>query len=321
MGWRGTMRSLAAAARAAEREAQRQHKIALKEQLIADAENAVASWETFIDDLISVHVDLADAINWNDIANTPTPSEPTFSSDNQVAAKKALEKFKPGIFDFLAGGSVKKQRKLEDKIKTAPKADQESYDKKLAAYKKALAEWEAETGLARRLVSGEKEAIIEVVKEFQTFEKESMIGAAISFAVEDGFLHAIPVVHSDEIVPKFRRKQLASGKLSETKMPVGQFNELYQDYVCSVALKVGGDMFHILPLDEIYVTCQTTILNTNTGHQEPTPILSVQLVRKTFSGLNLKNIDPSDSMGNFNHVMSFKKTKGFAPIEPLKTMV
>jgi hypothetical protein len=60
------------------------------------------------------------------------------------------------------------------------------------------------------------------------------------------------------------------------------------------------------------------MLNPKTGHQELTPILSVQFVRDSFARLNLANIDPSDSMANFNHTTSFKKTKGFTGVEPLK---
>jgi hypothetical protein len=60
------------------------------------------------------------------------------------------------------------------------------------------------------------------------------------------------------------------------------------------------------------------MLDASTGHQQLTPILSVQFVRETFGQLNLEHLDPSDSMKNFNHVMDFKKTKGFTRIEPLK---
>ena len=84
-----------------------------------------------------------------------------------------------------------------------------------------------------------------------------------------------------------------------------------------VALKVAGDSFQMLPLDEVYVTCENEMLNSSTGHKEPTPILSVQFVRKTFEQLNLKAIDPSDSMANFNHAMKFSKTKGFLEVTPL----
>ncbi len=320
MGWKRTMRSLAAAAGAAERDAQRRHKIALKEQMIADAEDAVADWEDYVDNLISVHVDLADAMNWHKIAQTPKPAEPVRSNEKEDAAQAALEEFTPGLFDFLVGGSAKKKQKLVDKLAVAPAEDTIAYENVCAAYERTVAEWESETDLARRLMEGDEDAIAEVIKEFQAFEKEALIGSAVSFSIKKNFVHAMPEVHGEDIIPKYRRKQLASGKLSETKMPTGQFNELYQDYVCSVALKVAGDMFHILPLDEIYVTCQLVMLNSATGHQELTPILSVQFVRETFAKLNLKSIDPSDSMANFNHVMSFKKTKGFAAIEPLQPL-
>ncbi|MCA9808257.1 MAG: hypothetical protein KC476_09915, partial [Cyanobacteria bacterium HKST-UBA06] len=86
---------------------------------------------------------------------------------------------------------------------------------------------------------------------------------------------------------------------------------LYQDYVVSVALKFAGDLLQILPLDEVYVTCHVELLNTQTGHKEVSPILSVHFVRDTFKRLNLSQLDPSDSLQNFNHSMSFKKTKGF----------
>lgn len=151
----------------------------------------------------------------------------------------------------------------------------------------------------------------------QSFTKDDLIGSSVVFEIGEGFLHALPEVHSSDIVPSVRRKQLASGRLSESKMPAGQFNELYQDYVASVALRIAGDLFHIVPLDEIYVTCKAEMLNSSTGHQEMTPVLSVMFLRETMKRLNLKSIDPSDLLQNFKHVMKFKKTKGFEQIEPL----
>ena len=100
-------------------------------------------------------------------------------------------------------------------------------------------------------------------------------------------------------------------------MPKGQFNEIYQDYVASCALRVAGDMFSILPIEEIYVTCLTDMLNPQTGHMEETPILSVQFVRDTFGRLNLDQLDPSEAMRNFHHEMKFTKGKGFAPVPAL----
>lgn len=317
MGWRGAMRSLGAAARAAERDAQRRHKAALKEQMIADAANAVSDWEAYIDDLLSIHTNLADEIDWASLADTPPPVKPVRRTERADKARAKLQAFRPSLLTKVLGGTEKSRQQLESAIATEAAKDERSYKSDCDAYDLALQDWEADTEIARRLNAGDEVAIIEVIEEYQVLNEEARLGRSINFAVSDGQVLATVLVHADDIVPSFRRKQLASGKLSESKMPVGQFNELYQDYVCSVALKVAGDLFRILPQREVYVTCEAELLDTATGHQKPTPILSVQFVQDTFMRLNLRQIDPSDSMQNFNHVMRFTKTKGFSPVEPL----
>lgn len=317
MGWKGTLRSLSALARAAERDAQRRHKQAIKEQVSDEASHAVAVWEDYIANLTSIHTDLTDAINWRDLASKIEPAEPTFKSVHEENAIAERTAFKPSVFDLLKGGSKRQEAKLEAAIVLGKKKDSDNFRNAQIEYASAMAEWQTDAGLAKRILNGEAEAIKEVIKEIQSFVQEGLIGSAVSFKVEDNFIHAIPEIHTDEIVPQIRRKQLASGRLSETKMPTGQFNELYQDYVASVALKIAGDIFHIVPFDEIYVTCVVTMLNSKTGHHELTPILSVMFVRSTMMKLNLERIDPSDSMKNFKHSMNFKKTTGFKAVEPL----
>lgn len=221
---------------------------------------------------------------------------------------------------FSREGQKKKRQQLEAALARASDLDASAYEEAKARYADELAEWEGDTRLARRLISGEGAAIGEVVTEFQSFSDEELIGSSIKFSFSDGFVHAKPEVHSEDIVPTVRRKQLASGKLSETKMPAGQLKELYQDYVASVALKVAGDLFRIIPVEEAYVTCMARMLNSQTGYQELLPILSVQFVRGTMKTLNLTHVDPSDSLSNFNHVMNFKKTQGFAPVTPLQSV-
>jgi DNA-binding LytR/AlgR family response regulator len=176
--------------------------------------------------------------------------------------------------------------------------------------------------MANKVLRGDIHAYRDVLSELSSLVDDDRIGNEINFALgHDGIVHAIPSVHNTEIIPKFRRKLRASGTLSESQMPKGQSNELYQDYVASVALKVAGDTFHVLPIDQVFVTCVADMLNSQTGHIEPTPILSVQFVRTTFKKLNLLKIDPSDSLRNFNHSMKFTKTRGFQKIESLVPMI
>jgi len=100
-------------------------------------------------------------------------------------------------------------------------------------------------------------------------------------------------------------------------MPITKFWALYQDYVCSIAFRVGRETFGRLPVSIILVTVQVPMLNTQTGHKEEQPILSVTFSRQTFKELNFQSLDPSDAMNNFVNRMSFAARSGFKVIEPL----
>lgn len=320
MGWKGAVRSMAASARRAEREAERRRKQYAKEQMIEDAADAVAEWQERIREIVSLHVDPTDDMDWRAVLRKPEPQEPSRSNDRETDAVAALNAFQPGFFDFLWGGAERRRAKLEQAVVDGRRADEQTYQEALSSYRSEHAEWKADTALAKRLLEGEIAAEREVIAEMQSLGDEGLIGTHLSFRISDEFLHAIAHVHGDEVVPKVRRKQLQSGRLSESKMPAGEANELYQDYVCSVALRVAGDLFGLLPRDEVYVTCVTRMLDRATGHQAETPILSVRFVRDTFRRLSLGRIDPSDSMRNFAHEMSFKRTTGFSPVHALQPL-
>ena len=320
MGWRGAVRSMGAAARRAEREAERRRKQYAKQQMIEDAADAVAEWQDRIRDIVSLHVDPTDDMDWSTVARQPEPQEPPRNDGREAEAAARLEAFQPRFWDFFWGGSEKRKQGLKQAVLQARTEDDRAYRQAIEDYQARHAEWKSDTELAKRLLSGDISAQRDVIAEMQSLGEEGLIGTRLSFQISDEFLHAIAHVHGDEVVPKVRRKQLQSGRLSESKMPIGEANELYQDYVCSVALRVAGDLFGLLPRDEIYVTCVANMLDRATGHQAETPILSVRFVRETFRKLSLGRIDPSDCMRNFVHEMNFKRTSGLAPITPLRSL-
>ena len=73
-------------------------------------------------------------------------------------------------------------------------------------------------------------------------------------------------------------------------------------------------IFRVIPDDLVVVTAINELLNTKTGHLEKSPILFVCVSRNALGSLNMNSIDPSDSMNNFIHNMSFKKTAGFESV-------
>jgi hypothetical protein len=318
MGWRGTIRSVSAAMKPAERNAERRRKQDAKFNMIEESSDAVSDWQNLVHELVSIHINPTESIDWYKISTQSEPLPPIRNSEQETKARAKLNLFKPGKLDFLRGGTEKRRRALEDAVSVATHADQEFYRVSCEIYQRKLEEHNSDVALANLILAGDANARKSVIAEMQSLSTEGIIGSSISFAISENHVHAIANVHGEETIPSVRRKQLQSGRLSETKMPVGEFNELFQDYVCSVALRVAGDLFAILPIDEVYVTCAPEMLNTTTGKKEETPVLSVRFMRETFLKLNLAGIDPSDSLSNFVHVMDFKRTKGFARITPLK---
>ena len=204
MGWKGTIRSIAATARRMEKEADRRHKQAVREQITSDASNAVMNWEKYIDDLLTVHTDLTDHVDWYILLNKTEPTKPKLGTDNQDKAKANLAHFKPSFFDFLHGGTDKRRKHLDDAFEQAPDKDKTKYDRALKKYDADFTEWKSDRDLAKRLSVGEAAAIHEVITELQSLSKTDLIGSTVSFSIDDNYVHAKPQIHTDEIVPNFR---------------------------------------------------------------------------------------------------------------------
>lgn len=318
MGWRGTVRAMGAAARRAERESERRQKRYANQQMIVDAEEAVSEWQQQIREIVSLHVNQSSDVDWRAVSRQPEPSEPLRKDHREQMARAKLGAFKPRFWHVALGGSRKAQQKLEAEVDLGRSQDDREHQQALAEFRSRHSEWSTDVDLARRLLAGDVTAERDIIEEMQSFSSEGLMGTRLSFHFSEEAVHVIAHIHGDDVVPKIRRKQLQSGRLSESKMPVGEANELYQDYVCSVALKVAGDLFALLLRDDVYVTCATSLLDSATGRLEEKPILSVRFVRETFRSLGLKDIDPSDSMQNFVHEMKFKRSSGFGPVAALR---
>ncbi len=317
MGWRGTLRTINAAARANAREAERRRKHEAKTAQAREAAEAVSVWEDHLNRMTSIHQDTAHLIDWVAMKNEPRPQEPQRLFTHSDAARARLQRFRPGFISRRLGLAGRKTEKLAKACEQAECDDEAAYQAKRAEYQRQLSEWEESQSLSRRVLALEPSAIMEALNELGVLSDDHRLGRRVTVSLRDVHPHIIAAVHDEDIIPSFRRKQLASAKLSETAMPKAEFYALYQDYVVSVALRCAGDMLASLPVDQVFVTCLAEQLDTATGYRRDQPILSVRVMRETFNRLNLAQIDPSDSLKNFVHNISFGRTKGFAPILPL----
>lgn len=326
MGWKGTLRSIQAEMRRAERDAQRrqrelekQHKQLEKMQELERAAYEVHVYENHIDLLLSVHKECSNTWDWDKIRSSEPPIKPTKSHTHEELAQAKLDKFKPGVFGKILGRVESKRDKLVRNVEEAREADEKEYQEALQAYEQEYADWEAVHELSGRILAGISDAYIDAIRQTDPFTDISELGSSIEFQAESGSLvEATLHVNSEGVIPSEVKSLLKSGKLSVKQMPKGGFYELYQDYVCGCVLRVARELFALLPIEMVIVNAMGSLLNTHTGYMEEQPILSVAIPRKTLEGLNFEMIDPSDSMSNFVHRMTFRKTKGFSAIETFR---
>lgn len=323
MGWKGTVRSVGPAVRAAERDAKRrqrdlekQHKQFEKMQELEQAAYEVDVYENHIDIIQSTHKECSPPVDWSKIALSKKPVEPKKKSESEEEIRLISESYKPGLIDRLFKREEKKRKLFSQKIAEAIESDEAHYKSIISSWKSKTEEWKESVEIAKALLEGKAEAKIEAIENLKPFSEISNLGSSLSISVYDnGILEATINVHGTDIVPSESKSLLKGGKLSVKNMPKGKFNEIYQDYVCSCVLRVGNELFSTIPDNLVLVTAVDKLLNSQTGHLEEAPILSVAVSRSTIKSLNLESIDPSDSMNNFKHNMLFKKTKGFDRVE------
>lgn len=275
-------------------------------------------FENLIERLTTMHHDAAPVIDWRQIADATSPTEPKHRDVNEIAAQDAWANYKPSMMDKVLGRAERRKDELLEAVSQAQDEDRTVFEQATRQYEDALVEWELDRQFARRVLDGDADAWLEVVQDLSPFEEIAQVGSQVSVAVGSGGVVAATIqVRGDSTVPSEKKALLQSGKLSTKKMPKGEFNELYQDSVCSAALRVANDLFSLLPADMAIVTAVDKMLNTGSGHMEEQPVLSVAVPRQTLNQINLPRVDPSDSMGNFVHRMDFKRTKGFGPVDRL----
>ncbi|WP_368159376.1 hypothetical protein [Aeromonas sp. R5-3] len=326
MGWKGTLRSINAAAKRADRHAKRRQRELLKNQIayekmqeLEKAAYEVDVFENYIDVIQSIHKDCGDSVDWLKISTSQEPAKPLIISDNERQAIARLNSFAPSFIDKLFGKATSKRQKLEKEVSIAKVKDTQINSTNLSQWNIDVEEWKERVSLARRLLNGDISAKIDIIKELNPFSEIDHLGSGVKFTIQDNGLLIVTInVHSANIIPKEQKTLLKSGRLSIKSMPVSRFNEIYQDYVCSVVLRVANEIFSILPDDKLIINAEDHLLNKSTGHLEPQSLLSVYITRDGVSRLNMEYIDPSDAMNNFIHNVNFKKTKGFEPVNEVK---
>lgn len=273
-------------------------------------------WTKYARRLVTVHNRLEKRIEWQTFSHDPPPDEPASVSWRQDAARARLLSYSPSFLDIILRRSGRRRAGLERGLTKAAARDMAEYQDERKAWSARVAVWERHGDLVRRVIAGDVEAWLQVLHQQSGLSRRDLFGAMVSYREAQGRLHVVVSLQPDDLLPAFERRLIAAGRYAPEKIPDESSDMLHRQHVASVALKVAGDVFQILPAEEVYLTCLTGLLNMSAGRQEAMPILSVQFNRDMFRNLNLRK-PALHLIDNFRHVKDFRETGGFGPVKPL----
>jgi hypothetical protein len=300
------------------REAERLRVANAKEAEKLRASQEVSRFENYLELLVSLHKDSGDALDWHAQANTGGPQPPPRGNRHEAAAVAEMQAYEPGFLEKLFGGDKKRHALLANGVARAREVDDAEYGEAVRQYQAAYSFWSARRTLAARILAGDVSAYAEALEHVGAFDEiaEFKTRVTVKVAEADTVVLACEMTDAD-LVPREEVKLTAAGRMSTRAMPAGRYWALYQDHVCSCALRAANEAFAVLPVSRVIVNIGAVRTNSSTGHDEPLTFLAVHFAREVLANLNVDSVDPSDSMRNFPHRMKFKKTTGFEPVPPI----
>jgi hypothetical protein len=108
----------------------------------------------------------------------------------------------------------------------------------------------------------------------------------------------------------------STGKLSTKAMPRLQFVELYQDYVCSLVLRIARELHALLPIQASLITAFST-----DGLPTLSPVLSTVIRRSDLARLPFASLDPSDALDSLETRTNFKSSRRTGALQPIIAFV
>ena len=206
----------------------------------------------------------------------PVAEAPVFTGAGQVdaAALKAIHKTADDTIDWNA-------------VAASAKAPDASYSQVMWAYYHSV---------APEVLKGDIDTYLQLIYEVNPLDDLLSYGSQFEFGTDDPRKIEVEYVVNQELL----------SHASQT-MSSFEYNDLLQDFVCSLSIRVARDMFALLPVKNVLVHA---VMNAQT-------VLSVKFDRSSLEKVQFGMIDPSDTVSKFAHSMSFDRMRGFLPVRRL----
>ncbi|MCQ6280843.1 DUF4236 domain-containing protein [Bacillus sp. EB600] len=264
----------------------------------------VTLYENKLDQIRSIHQECDDPVDWKEVYRRLAPFKNGQEGPNTKAAREQLESYQPSVMERIFNKTEAKLQELAQEVEKAKAKDAELWNS-----------WKHMHTVAEKILKRDMDSYLEVIQEYTPLDDLVEFGSGFEFGTDNPNIMQVSFeVNALNVIPNKALSLTKTGKLSEKPLSKTAYYDLYQDYVCSCALRIARDLFALLPVYYVFVHAYEEVINTATGHKQEQAILSVKFDRPMLNRLNFENLDPSDALVNFPHKMKFKKTSGFEDI-------
>jgi hypothetical protein len=293
-----------------QRELETQAKELAKLNALEQAQLEVEQFHNRLDLLVSIHKEEPEQIDWFKLASALPPGVPLIEYCEFSA------RLRQTVLRLCGSGII------ADQIEHARTQDQKATEAANTKGAAAKTECLQTRDKALAVLSGDHKAYTNALVEMGSFSEIAELGSSIHFAVHSRTTVECSLkVNGTKAIPSEQKALSASGKLLTKALPRLRFQEIYHDYVCSCILRVGREVFALLPVKVLLITATADVAELGGTMANDMPILSTVLRREALAALDYDQIDPSDTMESFQHrgdLSKARKGQEFARVVPLE---
>ncbi|WP_227396990.1 DUF4236 domain-containing protein [Jeotgalibacillus aurantiacus] len=276
-----------------------------KQQMQQNNRQIVNEYDSQIDSLTKMHLNVSDPIDWEKRFASPPPFASEDQGPNYLAALKTIEEYKPTLRDKLFNRIDARKVSLSESLPEAKNQDREIYEN-----------WNSSIAQAEKILNGDQEGMTRLISSKNPFKTLMDIGADVDVTYPGSNTAFVEVALPDDYAPSHVISLTATGKLSNKQMAKGKYYQLQKEIVSSMMLKIVGELFNLFPLQKVHIN-----IYANSYAVEPAEhgcIAAVSVDRNKFQSVYNATTPATDLILFFNHEMNHLKTKGFKLVQEVQ---
>lgn len=307
-----TMNRIDRATKRAMRERERKDRDARRAKKPEQGAAAVARLDAQIERLTRAHCVKYDRKDWNEIAQRGLVEAAPKSNAKEMAARKALARYEPGVIDSLFGLGKDRRRELAERVLAAAKADQAAYEKA----RKAAEAHNTDVQAAAGVLALDINAIEMTLK--ANIDRDTIGMALEGFAVMQASPGRFIVFidgHELDAMPDETCAMMPSGEAAFAPLPMPNIRELHLSNICSISLRVGVEVLATVGVEAVEVVTRCHLPRPGQKETEQAPVLYVKIPHAALSRMDLRKLEPVSTVTALGGRLDWDVERGFAPIK------